>query len=229
MICNINRNELIELLLKQLKTFCSNSDRRVQTIENNIDEALGKIKTNFQCINNKYYDDDGEIRFSTNHADQYTLFLYYLCNSIYKKARETKNRLEHECAEQIFYLNRIMNGVNWFYAIDLPQHFYAEHPVGSVLGRAQYGDYLCIYQGVTIGGTFDKKGNILYPSIGEKVTCFANSSILGNCQIGNNVVIGANTLIINKTIPDNSLVLGSGNNIVIKPNDIEMSLWKNVK
>ena len=225
MICNKDTDELVELVLKQMEMFGLSGNKRVY-IEKAIGNALQRLETNFKAINSKYYYNNGIVQFSTNHADQYTLFLWYLSNAIYRYAKDTHDVLEHECAEQIFYLNRVMNSCNWFYAIELPEHFYVEHPIGSVLGRASYGDYLCIYHGVTIGGSFDKSGNIIYPTIGNKVTCFANSSILGNSLIGDNVVIAANTIVVNKKIPDNCLVIGSGNDILIKPNDTKLSLWK---
>lgn len=38
-----------------------------------------------------------------------------------------------------------MHSVDWLHSIELPIHFGAEHPVGSVLGKATYGDcFLCI-------------------------------------------------------------------------------------
>ncbi len=53
-----------------------------------------------------------------------------------------------------------MHSVDWFYAVDLPVHFLCEHPLGSVLGKASYGDYFLIYQGTTVGGSI--KGDIIY-------------------------------------------------------------------
>lgn len=66
-----------------------------------------------------------------------------------------------------------MHSVDWYYEIELPDHFMVEHPVGSVLGRATYGDYMYIYQGVTIGGNISlNEGNVAYPVLGENVTFF---------------------------------------------------------
>ena len=52
-------------------------------------------------------------------------------------------------ASYAYYLNKIMNSVDWFYAIELPDVFCAEHPVGSVLGRAKWnGNRFFVYQRV---------------------------------------------------------------------------------
>ncbi len=88
------------------------------------------------------------------------------------------------CAEQVYYLNKILHSVDWYYEIELPKHFMVEHPLGSVLGRAQYGDYLYIYQGVTIGGNVKlKTGELDYPTLGDNVLLYSNAKILGNSHI----------------------------------------------
>lgn len=109
-----------------------------------------------------------------------------------------------------------MNGLDIFYAIELPKHFGAEHPVGTVMGRAEYGDYFFFYQGCTVGGFHKKDGTIAYPVIGDNVKMFANSTIIGNCHIGNGAKIGAGALIKNQNIPDNAVVFGQSPNLIIK-------------
>ena len=111
-----------------------------------------------------------------------------------------------------------MNGLDLFYAIELPKHFGAEHPVGSVMGRAKYGDNFFFYQGCTVGGTHSKDGGIYYPVIEDNVRMYANSSILGKCHIGKNVQLGAGALIKNQNIPDDSIVFGQSPNLIIKQN-----------
>lgn len=108
-----------------------------------------------------------------------------------------------------------MHAIDWFYEIELPIHFLCEHPLGSVLGKAQYGDYFLIYQGITVGGSI-KNQILYYPSIGNHVVLFANSSILGKSIIGDNVIISAGTKIVNDTVPSNSIVFGESPNLIIK-------------
>ena len=59
-----------------------------------------------------------------------------------------------------------------------------------------------ISQNVTIGA--GKNG---YPSLGDNVTVYGNTTICGKIRIGNNVIIGANSF-VNKDIPDNVTVGG---------------------
>lgn len=111
-----------------------------------------------------------------------------------------------------------MNGLDMFYAIEMPDWFSAEHPVGTVLGRAKYGNGFFFYQGCTVGGNYDKDGALHYPVIGENVKMFANSSLIGKCKIGNNVILGAGALVKNEDIPDNTIVFGQSPNLILKQN-----------
>ena len=58
-----------------------------------------------------------------------------------------------------------------------------------------------------------------YPTIGEHVAMYANSRIIGNCHVGDNVIFAANSFIIDCDIPSNSLVFPSmdGRKPLIKP------------
>lgn len=136
-----------------------------------------------------------------------------------------------ELADKLYYLNKIMHSVDWYWAIELPDHFYAEHPLGSVLGRAQYGDYLILYQGTTVGGNRNKNG-INYPKMGDYIILYANSTIIGNCQVGRKVVFSANSYVKDEIIPDYCIVSGSSPNLIIrrltedKINNYFNSIWK---
>jgi len=138
------------------------------------------------------------------------IFLYYLSHDIYIHRESTV------LCDKIYYLNKILNCVDLFYAINLPDAFGAEHPLGSVMGRATYGNGFFFYQGCTVGGTKAKDGTIYYPQLGKDVKMYANSSILGRCKVGNNVQIGAGALVKNEDIPDNSIVFGQSPNLIIK-------------
>lgn len=45
---------------------------------------------------------------------------------------------------------------------------------------------------------------------------FANSSVIGDTIIGDNVVISAGTQIVNDNVPSNCIVFGQSPNLVIK-------------
>ena len=91
-------------------------------------------------------------------------------------------------------------------------HFFIDHGTGIVIGETcVIGNYVKIYQGVTLGAISLEKGYLMknkkrHPTILNNVIIYANATILGgNTIIGNNSVIGCNTVIF-KSVPDNSII-----------------------
>lgn len=84
------------------------------------------------------------------------------------------------------------------------------HPVGIVIGfKVELGYDCIIYQNVTIG-TKDTVNYLSakYPRIGNNVTIYPNSIILGDIYIGDNTVIGAGSIVLSN-IPPNSIAYGN--------------------
>jgi len=167
--------------------------------------VMAKLEKCFAYTSNKYYSNDTDTTFSPFHSAQYSIYLYHLSNIVYRK--EGTNPL----SERLYLLNKALHGVDWYYTVELPDVFIVEHPVGSVMGRAKYSNKFCFFQGCTIGGNKGK-----YPRLGEHVTLYAGSRVLGDCDIGNNVIISAGALLIDENIPDNCIVFGGSRDIVIK-------------
>lgn len=214
MILEIDKTAILNLVCRQVDNLFTISDAEKSDIKDSFEDAIAACEENFKCSSNKYYarevDGKKEAYFNPFHSVQWMTFLYYLAHSIYKKGSNTK------VCDKLYYLNKMMNGLDMFYAIDLPKHFGAEHPVGSVMGRASYGDDFFFYQGCTVGGYHNKDGSVVYPVIGDGVRMYANSTILGNCHIGTGVKVGAGALIKNQDIPDNKIVFGESPNLIIK-------------
>lgn len=195
-----------KILFRQLENFWDEWDEEV--INRQIPEALEQMNKNYSMAASKQRYRDGNMVFDPMYTGTYAIFLYKLSRLLFLEG----NNKEAEC---IYYLNKVLHSVDWFYQTELPLHFMAEHLLGSVLGRAQYSDYLFVYQGTTIGG--NRKGDVLYyPKVAENVVLYANATVLGNTSIGNNVIISANTYIINENIPNNCIVFGHSPNIIIK-------------
>lgn len=214
MIFIIPKEEILAQLILQLRSHFYISEEEATIIEARFDFAVSMCEENFTHSKNKYYlteiDGTKDCRFNPYHSVQYMIFLYYLSHDIYKNANIG------QLCDKLYYLNKILHAVDLFYAIDLPAHFGAEHPLGSVMGRAQYGNGFFFFQGCTVGGTKDKDGKDHYPVLGENVRMYANSCVLGNSCIGNNVLIGAGALVKNQDVPDNSVVFGQSPNLIIK-------------
>ncbi|MDR7857544.1 hypothetical protein [Tissierella sp.] len=198
----LNNQELINHVNRQITNILGGND----DISPYLDEALVRVKKCFDITKNKYYHDGMQSYFSHYHSGQYAIFLYYLSNTIYHRGDNSI------LANKIYYLNKILHSIDWYYEIELPEYFGVEHPLGSVLGRAKYSNGFFLYQGCTVGGNKGK-----YPVIGKNVILYSNVTILGDTNIGNNVLISTGTTIKDEIIPSNCIVFGKSPNIIIKP------------
>ena len=90
------------------------------------------------------------------------------------------------------------------------QNTYFPHPVGIVINQfATIGKNCTIYQNVTIGkGKYNEKIKSDVPVIGNNVTIYANSVIIGGVTIGDNAVIGAGSVVL-KDVEANTVVAGN--------------------
>lgn len=206
MLFEIPKEDILKGLIRQLNSFFSLSDAEINVINAIGDNVFERCEYNFSKNENKYYTRNGETYFNPYHSGQYTVFLYYFSNSIFK---EEKGHLQ--LADKIYYLNRTMNGCDMFYEVELPKIFRLDHPLGAVIGRGIFSNYFAFSQTCTVGNN-----NNIFPVIGEHVTMSAGSMILGNCKIGNNVILGAGACVKDQDIPDNSMVFGSSPNLIIK-------------
>jgi serine O-acetyltransferase len=95
-------------------------------------------------------------------------------------------------------------------------HFFIDHGTGVVIGETcRIGNNVKIYHGVTLGARSfvkDEEGHIIkggkrHPDVGDNVTIYPNSTILGGkTHIGENSTIGANVFLM-QSVPPNSLVV----------------------
>lgn len=205
-ISEFSNEQLYQLVEKQLNNlFVFDEKNESDILSRSITIAIERIKKNFSFNKNKYYSRDHKIFFNPFHSGQYAIFLYYLSNTLFKDAEN------NTLADRVYFLNKALNAVDLFYEIDLPEVFFLEHPVGSVLGRAKYANFFSFSQNCSVG---NNKG--IYPEFKEHVTMLSGSKVLGNTIIGQNCVIAANTYIKDCTIPDNCIVFGSSPNLIIK-------------
>lgn len=92
------------------------------------------------------------------------------------------------------------------------KYFFMDHGTGIVIGETTViGDYVKLYQGVTLGALSTRGGQNLrgkkrHPTIEDKVTIYSNVSILGGeTVIGHDSIIGGSAF-ITKSIPAGSKV-----------------------
>jgi serine O-acetyltransferase len=104
-------------------------------------------------------------------------------------------------------LARWLTGIEIHPSATIGTGFFIDHGMGVVIGEtAEVGDYVTLFQGVTLGGTGKERGK-RHPTLGNHVVVGAGAKILGGIRIGDNVKIGANSVVL-KNVPPNSTVIG---------------------
>ncbi len=107
----------------------------------------------------------------------------------------------------ISQLARWLTGVEIHPSAKIGTGFFIDHGMGVVIGEtAEIGDYVTLFQGVTLGGTGKERGK-RHPTLGNHVVVGAGAKILGGITIGDNVKIGANSVVL-KNVVANSTVIG---------------------
>ena len=107
----------------------------------------------------------------------------------------------------ISQLARWLTGIEIHPAAKIGTGFFIDHGMGVVIGEtAEIGDYVTLFQGVTLGGTGKERGK-RHPTLGNHVVVGAGAKILGGIKIGDNVKIGANSVVL-KSVPANSTMIG---------------------
>ena len=102
---------------------------------------------------------------------------------------------------------RWLTGIEIHPAAKIGKSFFIDHGMGVVIGEtAEIGDYVTLFQGVTLGGTGKEHGK-RHPTLGNHVVVGAGAKILGGIKVGDNVKIGANSVVL-KSVPPNSTVTG---------------------
>ena len=113
----------------------------------------------------------------------------------------------------ISHVSRFLTGIEIHPGATLGEAVFIDHGMGVVIGEtAIVGDYVTIYQGVTLGGTSLKKVK-RHPTIGNHVVVGVGAKIIGNITIGDNTKIGASSVVV-KSVPPNCTVVGNPGRVV---------------
>lgn len=133
------------------------------------------------------------------------------------------HRLAHELYKlDVPIIPRIMSewthtktGVDIHPGAQIGHGFFMDHATGIVIGETtEIGNYVKIYQGVTLGALsfpLDENGNPIkhvkrHPTVNDGVIIYANATILGGeTIIGNDSIIGANVF-LSESVPAGSMV-----------------------
>ena len=174
------KNQIEDYLTNQL-AFFGGAD-----ISDYLEAAYKRALYCFSRNTNKYFK-KGTI--DVHHTGQYAILLCYLARVAFEAG-------DRETADRVYALNKALHGFDIFYEVELPNVFFMEHPVGTVLGRAKYSDrlFVCLHAGCMV---------------------------VGDSHLGNNIEVSAQAFIRDEVIPDNCLVFGKSPNLVIKQRSYE--------
>ncbi|SEI24272.1 hypothetical protein AB3464_08630 [Pseudomonas asplenii] len=201
-LVNSSRGELVDYTTGQLAVFFPDgrSAPIKGIIEQHIDEALARLQ---RCINAvQTWEQD---HFNYLHSSQYCTYLYFLANTLWRNTQEI------EVPTKLFLLNKLLNGIDMFYEIAMPDIFFIGHSTGIVLAKANYSNYLVLYQNSTVG-----KNHGVAPSLGEGVILYPNSAIIGRCNIAADSIIAQGVSVVNQDTPGRCMVFSGNHSIVCK-------------
>jgi serine O-acetyltransferase len=135
----------------------------------------------------------------------YAIMVYRLAHVLYELAVPLIPRILTEYAHSV-------TGIDIHPGAVIGHHFFIDHGTGIVIGETTViGNYVKIYQGVTLGGLSTRGGQNLkgvkrHPTIENHVTIYSGASILGGTTvIGEGVVIGSNAF-VTKSVPEKTKV-----------------------
>ena len=196
----LSRTDLLYFVKRQLNFFLPDQyELKGNDVKKAYDMALERLENCFKYITVSGYHKDDNVFFSHLHSDQYSQFLYFFSNTLWGLS---ENKV---LCDKLIVLNKILNGMFFSYKTQLPDIFYIDHPVGTIIGNAKYSDFLVICQNVTIETNYDMQGNPA-PFLGKGLFLGSGAKIIGNKSIGDRVSLGADVLIFNREIPADSVV-----------------------
>lgn len=214
---SLTADELARLVKGQIDhLFPDPNPANLALLKQGVERALPRLEHCFSRLNHKYFFNGKHSVFDHLHGDQYAMWLYFLSNELYRMDEDGLG-----IAKKLYRLNKSLHGCDIFYEVELPEIFLLTHPLGTVLGRGHYQDYLSVYQQCGVGANYD-----VYPSMGKFFTLRPNSFILGNSQVGDNVTLAANALLIDKNIASNTVYFGDPkDNFTREQTDI-LAIWR---
>ena len=131
----------------------------------------------------------------------YAITVYRLAHVLYQLEVPLIPRIMTEYAHS-------RTGIDIHPGAQIGRYFFIDHGTGIVVGETTViGDYVKLYQGVTLGALSTRGGQKLHghrrhPTIEDNVTIYAGASILGGeTIIGHDSVIGSNVFITHPIAP----------------------------
>ncbi len=188
------------------RPFVNNDKKQKEAFYSKIDELKDKVRQdlNFFLASDPAADSKEEI--IACYPGYKAIVYYRIAHELSKLGLKFEARIISE------YIHR-HTGIDIHPASEIGVPFFIDHGTGIVIGETTIiGNYVKLYQGVTLGALSLSAGSALkgakrHPTIGNNVTIYSNASIFGgDTIIGDNVVIGSNVFLV-ESVPANHKVM----------------------
>ena len=114
MIISLQKNDLVQYVSKQLEFFFPDG-LPTSDVARHVDKVFERMDHCLSAVHDRYFKGkDGSTCFNHLNSDHYAMFLYFLCNTLYREEADLR------LCEKMFYLNKLLHGVDAFYSISLP-------------------------------------------------------------------------------------------------------------
>ena len=114
----------------------------------------------------------------------------------------------------ISQVSRFLTGIEIHPGARIGKSFFIDHGMGVVIGETcEIGNYVTLFQGVTLGGTGKEKGK-RHPTLRDHVVVAAGAKVLGAITLGEYSKVGANAVVV-KNVPPHATVVGVPGRVVV--------------
>jgi serine O-acetyltransferase len=209
MTLSLSKEDFLRYTSRQVNyLFPDGNDVDLTKHKNIADLTFDRLSFCFKHSLSPRYFADGKAIVNHLYSDHYLMYLWFLANTSWRETADT-----NLCAK-LYYLNKSLHAFDCMYDTGLPDIFLVFHGAGTMLGKASYSNYFVALQGCTVGANKGK-----YPSFGKGVALAANSSVIGNCEVGERVSVSAHTAILDRNLPSDTtaFVHSDSGKLEVKP------------
>ena len=104
-------------------------------------------------------------------------------------------------------VGRFLTGIEIHPGATIGRGFFIDHGMGVVIGETtEIGDWVMLYQGVTLGGTGKQRGK-RHPTLEDNVIVGVGASVLGAITVGEGARVGGGAVVV-KDVPPHSTAVG---------------------
>jgi serine O-acetyltransferase len=115
----------------------------------------------------------------------------------------------------ISQIGRFLTGIEIHPGARIGRGFFIDHGMGVVIGETtEIGDWVTLYQGVTLGGTGKQRGK-RHPTLEDYVVVGVGAVVLGAITVGTGAKIGGGAVVV-KDVPPYSTAVGVPARIVVR-------------